>query len=109
MYAVIEDRGKQYKVKAGEEILLELLGKAPGESLAFERVLCVHEPGKPAVFGSPAIEGARVDAKVLGATKGRKVISFFLRKRKNSRKIRGHRQNFTRVKILKITPPAAKA
>jgi len=107
MYAVFLDRGKQYKVKAGEEVLVDLVEKAPGEVLAFESVLLLSETGRPAVVGTPTVQGARVEAKVLGAVKGRKTLSFQLRKRKNSRRIRGHRQQFTRVRIVKIAPPAA--
>ncbi|MCU0722440.1 MAG: 50S ribosomal protein L21 [Planctomycetes bacterium] len=109
MYAVFEDRGKQYKAKSGEEILVDLVGKAPGESLAFDRVLFLHEPGKPALIGSPVVEGARVEAKVLGDKKAKKVIAFVLRKRKNSRRIHGHRQGYTRLKIVRIAAPAPKA
>jgi large subunit ribosomal protein L21 len=107
MYAVFLDRGKQYKVKTGEEVLVDVVGKAPGEALAFESVLLLGETGGPAVVGTPTVQGARVEAKVLGVVKGRKTLSFVLRKRKNSRRIRGHRQQFTRVKILKIASPAA--
>jgi large subunit ribosomal protein L21 len=106
MYAVVEDRGKQYKVSVGEEILVDSLQKDPGTKFDLGRVIMLSIPGKKALVGSPTVEGAVVHARVLGTEKGPKVISFTLRRRKDSRRKVGHRQRYTRLRITDIKTPA---
>ena len=106
MYAVMEDRGKQYKVSVGEEIAVDFMDSEPGATLDFGRVLLLGSPTGAIRVGSPTVEGANVVARVLGETKGPKVVSYTLRRRKNSRRKVGHRQRLMRLRITKIQAPA---
>jgi large subunit ribosomal protein L21 len=101
MYAVIETGGKQYKVAEGDVLRVELLHAAEGAGVSFEKVLLVAQEGKVRV-GDPVVARARVTGKILGEERGPKVIHFRYRRRKDSRKKRGHRQDYHRVLIEKI-------
>lgn len=101
MYAIIETGGKQYKVKAGDEITVELLGAEEGAKFTFDRVLGLFSE-KKTVFGSPLVKGATITAEVLGDGKAKKVIIYKHKSKKGFHKKKGHRQPFTRVKIEKI-------
>jgi large subunit ribosomal protein L21 len=118
MFAVIRTGGKQYRVAAEDVIEIDKVAGAPGEVVEFAEVLVVG--GDETTLGSPTVSGALVAAEVLEQGRGPKVIAFKKRRRKNSRRKRGHRQEFTRVRITEIltegrkpspTPPprAAKA
>jgi len=98
MYAIIETGGKQYKVKTGDEITVELLGAEAGEKFTFDRVLGLFDENK-SVFGSPVVKGASVTAQVLGDGKAKKVIIYKHKSKKGFHKKKGHRQPFTRVRI----------
>ena len=101
MYAIIETGGKQYKVQAGDEITVELLGVSAGEKFTFDRVLGIFDE-KNATFGTPLVKGATVTAEVLGDGKAKKLIVYKHKPKKGYHKKKGHRQPFTRVKIEKI-------
>jgi large subunit ribosomal protein L21 len=102
MYAVIESGGKQYRVEPGDVLDVERLGEVgDGGSIEFDRVLLVAGDAGLRV-GTPAVEGARVKATVLGAAHGPKVRIFKTKKRKGYRRTRGHRQHFDRVRIDEI-------
>ncbi len=101
MYAVIETGGKQYKVAEGDVLRVELLHAAEGASVSFEKVLLVAQEGMVRV-GDPVVAKARVTGKILGEERGPKVIHFRYRRRKDSRKKQGHRQDYHRVLIEKI-------
>ena len=101
MYAIIETGGKQFKVKAGDEILVEKLGVDAGVSYTFDKVLGIFD-GEKNVFGKPAVTGATVTAQVVGDGKAKKVIVYKYKSKKGFHKKKGHRQPFTRVKIEKI-------
>lgn len=102
MYAVIDDRGKQYLVRAGERVRLDLRTEPAGAKLVFDRVLLVGgDQGVKA--GTPTVAGATVEAKVLGMVKGRKLVVFHKRRRKFMRRRNGHRQRFTDVEIERIS------
>lgn len=101
MYAVIDDRGKQYLVRAGERVRLDLRTEQAGSTVVFDRVLLVGgEQGVKA--GTPTVSGAVVEAKVLGMAKGPKLVVFHKRRRKFMRRRNGHRQRFTDVEIQSI-------
>jgi len=101
MYAIIETGGKQYKVVSGQEVEIEKLDAAPGADVLFESVLAViKEDG--ASYGTPYVKGASVSAEVVSDGKAKKVLVFKQLPRKSSRKSRGHRQPFTRIKIKEI-------
>ena len=102
MYAIIETGGKQYKVKAGDEITVELLGAAAGTKFTFDKVLGLFDDNGTATFGSPLVKGAAVTAEILGDGKAKKVIIYKHKKKKGFHKKKGHRQPFTRVKIEAI-------
>ena len=100
MYAVIETGGKQYKVAEGDIIFIEKVEGAEGDAVKFDKVLALG--GDNAVFGTPVVEGASVDAKVLAQGKNKKVIVFKYKPKKNYRRKQGHRQPYTQITIEKI-------
>lgn len=101
MYAVIESGGKQYRVEPGDVVRLERLPAEPQQELTFDRVLLVANGDKVSV-GTPYLEGARVLATVLGHEKGRKVVVFKYKPKKNYHRKRGHRQWHTLVAVKDI-------
>jgi large subunit ribosomal protein L21 len=98
-YAIIETGGKQYRVQEGDELDVELLGSE--NTFTFDKVLLVHD-GDAAKVGLPYVRNCAVHAEVLGEIKGPKVIAFKYKKCKNYRRLVGHRQKYTRVKIKQI-------
>ena len=101
MYAIIETGGKQYKVAAGDEVLVEKLTVEPGEEVSFDVLLVSDESGVVTV-GKPVVEGVKAKAKVVEHGKGKKVVVFRYKPKKNVRKKQGHRQPYTKVEILSI-------
>ncbi len=101
MYAVIKTGGKQYRVAADEVHTNEKVAGDAGATVEFTEVLMVGGSGNPKV-GAPLISGAKVTAEVVEQGRGPKVIAFKKRRRKNSRRKRGHRQEQTVVKIKEI-------
>jgi large subunit ribosomal protein L21 len=106
MFAVIKTGGKQYRVAADDLLQVEKIKGEPGEIVQFGEVLVVG--GDSATIGSPTVEGASVAAEVVEQGRGPKVIAFKKRRRKNSRRKRGHRQEFTLVRITEILTGGAK-
>ena len=100
MYAIIETGGKQYKVSEGDVVYIEKLAANEGDAVKFDKVLAVG--GENAVIGTPVVDGASVDAKVLVQGKGKKIIVFKYKPKKGSKTKQGHRQPFTKVQIEKI-------
>lgn len=101
MYAVIETGGKQYTVEAGQFLNVEKLNAEVGESVEFDKVLLVSNNGEVTV-GNPTIEGAKVQGVVEEQGRGKKIIVFKFKAKKNYKRKKGHRQPFTRVKIESI-------
>lgn len=101
MYAVIETGGKQYRVSTGDKLRLEKIHAEEGEQVSFDKVILLGKDDGP-VIGTPYIDGAVVTAKILEHGKDDKVIVFKYRRKKNYRKFRGHRQQFTSVVIEEI-------
>lgn len=100
MYAIIRTGGKQYKVEAGDEILVEKLDLEDGGEVSFEVLMLCD--GENVTVGKPVVEGILAKGEVVGQTKGKKLIVFKYKPKKNSRKKQGHRQPYTRVKINAI-------
>ena len=100
MYAVIATGGKEYKVSEGDVIKVEKLGVEAGQTYTFDKVLLVS--GDEVKVGAPAVEGATVEADVIGDTKGKKVIVYKYKRKTGYHKKNGHRQQLTAVKITKI-------
>jgi large subunit ribosomal protein L21 len=101
MFAVIKTGGKQYRVAADEVVTVGKLAGEPGEKITFDTVLMVTGDGGTQV-GAPSVAGVTVTGEVVEHTRGEKVIAFKKRRRKNSRRKRGHRQDFTVVRITAI-------
>lgn len=101
MYAVIETGGKQYTVHEGDVLKVEKLDVAEGETLAFDKVLMINTDGDLKV-GTPYVEGAKVEAKVLRQAKDKKIIVYKYKAKKNERKKKGHRQPYSLVEIGKL-------
>lgn len=105
MFAVVKTGGKQYKVASGDVIKVEKLEAEAGATVELDQVLMVGDEAKITV-GAPIVSGAKVAFEVLEQTKGPKVIIFKKRRRKNSRRTRGHRQSITVLRVTGITAGA---
>jgi large subunit ribosomal protein L21 len=101
MYAVFQTGGKQYRVKSGEQVKVEMLPAEVGAAVLFDRVLMLGE-GDGIQVGAPYLSGARVKATVVAQGRGEKLRIFKLRRRKHYAKTQGHRQSFTEVRIDEI-------
>ena len=101
MYAVIKTGGKQYRVAANDTLRVEKIAGDAGATVEFTNVLMVGGEGD-AKIGTPFLTGAKVTAEVVEQGRADKVIAFKKRRRKNSRRKRGHRQELTTVKIRDI-------
>jgi large subunit ribosomal protein L21 len=100
MFAVFKTGGKQYRVAPDDVLKVDKIMGEPGEIVAFDDVLVVG--GDSVTLGAPTIAGATVAAEVLDQARGPKIIAFKKRRRKNSRRKRGHRQEFTLLRITEI-------
>jgi large subunit ribosomal protein L21 len=101
MYAIIEDQGRQYTVREGDLVRLDLRDATEKESIVFDRVLMVRDDNETKV-GTPTLAGAKVVATVVGEVKGTKVVVRKFKRRKNYRRKQGHRQRYTQVRIDSI-------
>src|SRR5262245_10138668 len=100
MFAVIKTGGKQYRVIPEDVLRVDRLQAEPGTVVEFADVLMVG--GDHTMLGTPTVTGATVGAEVLDHVRGPKIIAFKKRRRKNSRRKRGHRQEFSLVRITEI-------
>jgi large subunit ribosomal protein L21 len=101
MYAVIKSGSKQYRVSPGDIVRVEKLDKAVGDSVRFQEVLAINND-ETTVVGSPQVTNAQVLGTVVENGKAKKVIVFKYKRKKQYRVLRGHRQQFTAVKIDEI-------
>ncbi len=108
MYAVIEACGKQYKVEEKDVVFFEKLDAEEGKKVTFDKVILVSDNGKVQV-GNPYVKGVKVEGKVVSHGKGKKIIVFKMKAKKNERKKQGHRQPYTKVEITSIKTSATKA
>ena len=101
-YAVIQTGGKQYKVKSGEILKIEKLPNSkPDTKIEFKEILAYGDE-KVIEIGAPTVEGAKVEANLLKNSKNRTILIFKKRRRQNSRRKNGHRQQYSMIKISKI-------
>jgi len=100
-YAVIKTGGKQYKVNEGDELLIEKIEAKEGDSLTLDQVLLLVDEKKVKV-GQPLVKEAKVKVKILAQTKGEKIRVAKFRAKSRYRKVKGHRQRLTKIKIVKI-------
>lgn len=101
MYAIIQTGGKQFKVEKGDTIFVEKLDQESGASVKFDVMLLGKDDG--AVVGTPIVDGASVEGKVVSHVKGEKIVVYKYKAKKNQRKKQGHRQPYTKVEITGIT------
>ena len=106
-FAIIETGGKQYKVSASKILEIEKLDAKIGETIKFQNVLLLNDD-KTTEIGSPSVDGAMVEAKLLDNVKDRTVLIFHKRRRKHSRKKNGHRQRHSKIQITKIMSKGGK-
>jgi large subunit ribosomal protein L21 len=110
MYAVLSSGGKQYRVEAGTELMLERLDGEPGvagAAVTFDRILLIGD-GEDVTIGTPTVAGASVSATVIGEALGPKLVIFKFKQKVKYRRRTGHRQHMTRVRIDAINPTAAR-
>ena len=107
VFAVFKTGGKQYRVAAEDVLKIDKVKGEPGEIVEFGEVLVVG--GDSVTLGAPTVAGATVAAEALDQARGPKVIAFKKRRRKNSRRKRGHRQEFTLLRITEILTDGKKA
>lgn len=108
MYAIIESCGKQYKVSEGDVVFFEKLDTELGKKVTFKEVVLVSDDKKVEV-GAPYVKGAKVEGKIVEHGKGKKIIVYKYKAKKNYRRTYGHRQPYTKVQITKIALAAEKA
>lgn len=101
MYAIIETGGKQYRVQEGDILRIEKLEADEGQTVELDKVLAVNKDGQ-LICGAPLVAGAKAVVKVLEQGRGKKIIVFKYKAKKNYRRKKGHRQPFTRVVVEKI-------
>ncbi len=106
MYALIEACGKQYKVEEKAIVRFEKLDAEEGKKVTFDKVVLVSDEGKVEV-GAPYVKGIKVEGKVVAHGKGKKIIVFKYKPKKNYRRKQGHRQPYTKVEITAIKLPTA--
>ena len=100
MYAIIETGGKQYRIEEGSKILVEKLSAQAGDEVTLDKVLMLG--GGEVKIGTPTVANATVTAEVVSQIRGPKVLVFKRWRRNDSRKLRGHRQDYTTLKIKSI-------
>ena len=108
MYAVVSTGGKQYRVEAGNELIVERGGGDAGSTITFDRVLLVGD-GEAVTVGTPTVDGATVSGTVLGEALGPKLIVFKFKQKATYRRKNGHRQHLTRIRIDEINAGGKKA
>ena len=101
MFAVIVTGGKQYKVAEGDTLFVEKLNAEEGSAVTFDQVLMVGE-GDSVTVGAPVVDGAKVEDKVVKNGKAKKIYVFKMKRKKNERTKKGHRQPYTKIEITKI-------
>lgn len=110
MFAIVHIGGKQYKVSEKDELVVEKVDLEEGKSLKIEQVLLVgDESGKDLKIGTPFVDGAIVECKVMEQGKGDKIKVFKMNAKKRYSKTQGHRQAFTKLKVIKISAVKKKA
>ena len=108
MYAIIESCGRQYKVSEGDVVFFEKLDVEEGKKVTFDSVVLVSDDKKVEV-GVPYVKGVKVEGKVVAHGRGKKIIVYKYKAKKNYRRTQGHRQPYTKVEITKIKTAAEKA
>ena len=106
MYAVVRTGGKQYRVSVGDQLRIEKVHGQVGEEVTFDDILMIGGIDNPQI-GTPVVQGATVNARILEQDRAAKVVVYKFKRRKGYQKKQGHRQAFTRVEIKDIHAPKA--
>lgn len=101
MYVIVDIQGQQFKVKQGQRLFVHRINADQGSEVEFEKVMLIDNEGAITV-GTPVIEGAKVVIEILSHLKGDKVLIFKKKRRKGHRKLNGHRQQFSEVRVKEI-------
>ncbi len=97
MYSIVEISGKQYNVKKGDVIAVDRIDKDKDEIIEFNNVMLIKD--KETLFGNPYIKDAKVKAKIIEHQKDKKVMVFKFKRKKEYKRLKGHRQSYTKIKI----------
>ena len=108
MYAVVKTGGKQYRVAKDDKILVEHIDAEAGETITLDKVMMLGD-GDKVTIGTPVVENATVEAEVVRQTRGPKIVIFRRKRRKNHRRLQGHRQDLTLLRIKDISEQGSKA
>jgi len=106
MFALFESGGLQFRAEEGSEVKIPHLTANPGDTVSIDKVLLIND-GKDSLIGTPYLESASVKAEVINEGLAQKIDVYKFKRRTKYRKLRGHRQKFTNIKIKKITPPVS--
>ena len=101
MYVIVDIQGQQFKVEADQKLFVHRLNAERGSEVEFEKVMLIDNDGQITI-GSPTVEGAKVVLEVISHVKGDKVLIFKKKRRKGYRKLNGHRQQFSEVRVKEI-------
>jgi large subunit ribosomal protein L21 len=101
-YAIVKHAGKQYRVAAGDKLVVDRLMGSKGDSITIEEVIFIKSGESVGVIGTPVVKGAKVSAKIVSHVRGPKLIVFKKRRRKGFKKKQGHRQDLTELRIEEI-------
>ena len=102
MYAIVQSGGHQVKMTPGEFVVVDLLEGEAGAEISFDQVLLIEKDGGDVLAGAPYVANARVVGVVEGMARGPKIRVFIKKRRKGSRKTKGHRSKLTRVRVKEI-------
>lgn len=102
MFAILKTGGKQYSVKKETVFTTETLAGDVGDTISLEEVLCICDSKGKMTLGHPLVKGAAVKVKILEHARHDKILVFKKRRRKNSRRLNGHRQNYTSLQVVDI-------
>ncbi|WP_412058103.1 50S ribosomal protein L21 [Bartonella sp. DGB2] len=108
MFAVVKTGGKQYRVVVGQVLSVERLSGEAGDKIELNQVLLVSGD-ETATIGAPFVENAVVSAEIVAQSRGPKVIAFKKRRRQNSKRTRGHRQDLSTIRIVEIVGTSVKS
>ncbi|ADV62177.1 LSU ribosomal protein L21P [Isosphaera pallida ATCC 43644] len=106
MYAIFEDGSHQFRVREGDEIIVDHRAAEADDEVTFSKVLLIAGESGP-LIGAPVLEGAHVTGKVIKTVRSKKIIIQKFRRRKNYRRRTGHRQRYTKVLITGIVAPTS--
>jgi large subunit ribosomal protein L21 len=103
MYAVVKTGGKEYRVSKGDLIRVEKLEGKAGDQVMLKEVMMVSDEGQVEAVGTPYVANALITAEIVQETKGRKILIYKMKKRKNYRRFKGHRQTYTYLRVNDIS------